>query len=184
MRLIQLTIVQMKQYLKNPMILIMGFIFPTAILLGIFGFGNGSDQKIGVINKDNSEISINLIDKLSEEYNVKEYKGTLEDNINALRDNEVGAIYVIDENFSQILQERKIPKISAYKKEEQAGSIEAENIIDTFVKGNLEEKTEVGLSNNYIETIIEKEEKSDKEELSSIFTYDMLFYAFRFFIYS
>ncbi|PRR81837.1 ABC transporter permease [Clostridium vincentii] len=164
MRLIQLTIIQMKQYLKNPMILIMGFIFPTLILLGIFGFEHGSDEKIGVINNDNSEISISLIDKLSEEYNVKEYKGTLEDNMGPIKDNEVGAMYVINEDFSQLLQERKIPKISCYKKEEQAGSIKAESIIDTFVKGDLEEKTEVGLSNSYIETVIEKEEESDKEK--------------------
>lgn len=163
MRLMQLTIVQMKQYLKNSMILIMGLIFPTLLLLGIFGFKHGSDEKVGVINNDKSEISIKLIDKLSEEYNVNEYKGALEDNMRYLRDNEVGAIYVIDEEFSQMLQYRKIPKISAYKKEEQAGAIKAENIIETFGKGNLEEKTEMGLSNNYIETIIEKEEESDKD---------------------
>lgn len=167
MRLIQLTIVQMKQYLKNPMILIMGFLFPTAILLGILGFGDGVEQKIGIINRDNSEISIKLLDKISQEYDVKEYEGTLEDNINALRDNEVGAIYVIDENFSEKLQEGKILKIGAYKKENQAGSISAENIIETFIKGNLEEKTEAGLSENYIETIIEKDEISDKEDFLS-----------------
>lgn len=174
MRLIQLTIVQMKQYLKNPMILIMGFLFPTILLLAIFGFDHGSEIKIGVINNDNSEISIKLIDKLSEEYSVKEYKGTLNDNMSHLKDNEVGAIYVIDEDFSKLLQDRKVPKISAYKKEVQAGEIKAENIIDTFVKGNLEEKAEVGLSSNYIETVIEKEEESDKEKfLESLL---MIFY--------
>lgn len=162
MRLIQLTIVQMKQYIKNPMIFIMGFIFPVGILLSIFYFGDGSGQKIGVINNDNSKISINLIDKLSQEYEVKEYTGTIEDNINVLRDNEVGALYIIDEYFSKILEERKVPKIKSYKKEDIAGAIEAENIIGNFVKGNLEEKTEAGLSNNYVETIIEKDEGSDK----------------------
>jgi ABC-2 type transport system permease protein len=154
----------MKQYLKNPMILIMGFIFPTVLLLGILGFGNDSEQKIGVINKDNSEISIKLIDKLSVEYDVKNYTGTLQDNIDALRENEVGAIYVIDEDFSRLIQESKNPIISAYKKEAQAGAINAESIIETFIKSNLEEKTEVGLSENYIETVIEKDASSDNEE--------------------
>lgn len=49
MRLIQFTIVEMKQYIKNPMILIMGLIIPTLLLLGIFGFEHGSNKKTDII---------------------------------------------------------------------------------------------------------------------------------------
>ncbi|MGL4106719.1 ABC transporter permease [Clostridium sp. LP20] len=163
MGLVQLTIVNIKRYAKNPMILLMSFVLPVIMLVGMIGT-EGSKPTIGIIDKDNSEYSEKIIEDLKVDYKVYYYTGEIESNYKEIRDKNVGAIYVIDKGFEDDIKSGRVPIIESYKSEEVAGSMLAEKIIDKFIKGELEEGIEEGLSSKYIETTIEKDEKSDNGE--------------------
>lgn len=167
MRLINLTMVNIKRYMKNPMILIMTFVFPVAMLIGMFGTGaNSSNAKIGVVNLDKSEYSNALVEKLSEAYDVREYEGTPQENYEDINDNKIGALYVIDKGFEAKIQGGEVPVVDVYKQEASAGAIIAEDTIDKFIKGKLQEGVTEGLSENYIETIIEIDRSKDKSDFT------------------
>ena len=163
MSLVQLTIVNLKRYVKNPMIFLMSLFLPVFVLVGMIGTTD-SKPVIGIIDWDKTEYSNKIIEELKDDYKINSYTGQIESNYKEIRDKNVGAIYVIDKGFEESIKSGKVPIVDAYKSEEAAGSIVAENTIDKFIRSEIEEGIKVGLSSKYIETSIQKDEKSDKDE--------------------
>jgi ABC-2 type transport system permease protein len=161
-----ITLINVKRYLKDPLILIMSFIFPIVMVSGIVISSNGNAKTIGVIDNDKSEYSENLISNLSENYKTIIYSGEAEENLDALRNNDVGVLYIIDSSFEKDINNKVVPKIKSYKKQNENGAIMAENTIDKYIKDKLEDNLEDGLSGNFVSTLIQKNESMDNTDFN------------------
>lgn len=163
MRLIRLTLINIKRHLKNPLMLIITLLLPV-VMITFLSKGGGSEGigSIGIIDNSKSQYSSEVIDKLNEKYSVDIVDGAIEDNINLIRGNEVGAIYVIESNFEELLDNKETPKIKAYKSQSTTGSIMAEDIISTYINEELQEDISAGLSTNTVVATITEEEVVDK----------------------
>lgn len=163
MGLIRLTLINIKRHLKNPFMLIVTLLLPIGMIVFLSN-GGGSEGigTIGIIDNSMSEYSTEIIDKLNEKYSVQIVNGTIEDNMNLLRENKVGAIYSIDSNFKELLDKGEAPKVKAYKSQVTTGSIMAEDIITTYINDKLQEDISTGLSTNSIVTTIQTSDVVDK----------------------
>lgn len=163
MGLIRLTLINIKRHLKNPFMLIVTLILPIGMILFLSNDG-GSEGigSIGIIDNSMSQYSDEIIDKLNEQYSVYIVDGSLEDNMNLLMENKVGAIYVIESNFKELLDKGEAPKVKAYKSQTTTGSIMAEDIITTYINDKLQEDISTGLSTNSTVTTIQTSDVVDK----------------------
>lgn len=166
MRLIRLVLVNMKRQLKNPLMLLMTFIFPIFIIIVCFGgfFVGDSSSDIGIIDKSNSKLSKELVSELKDEYEIVELKGEAEKNYDLLRDSKVAAIYVIDQDFDSNINDGKVPNVECYKKEDANGLLLADDIISNYVSKAVEEDIGQGLSSNAINAVVNNKESSDKDD--------------------
>ena len=166
MGLIRLTFINIKRQLKNPFVIIITLLMPVVMLLIINGGkGEGSDKigTIGIVDKSNSIYSQEIISELEENYNIT-LTGEAEDNFNLIRDNEVGAIYVIDNSFSESLEYGKIPEVKCYSNGTGNGLILADEIITSYISKIAQENISEGLSTRAVKTIINNEKIEDKSE--------------------
>lgn len=162
MRLMRLTLINMKRQLKNPLFLIMSLVMPVILVVNVFGGRSKEEMKvigsIGIINSSNSVYSEKLVENLSERYDVSHIIGEEEsngDNIrNLIMDNKLMVVYEIGEDFQGALEKGKIPKIKCYRTEGTTGTIIAENIITTYINSVAKESVSEGLSLNAITTEI------------------------------
>jgi ABC-2 type transport system permease protein len=88
MGLIRLTLINIKRHLKNPFMLIVTLLLPIGMIVFLSN-GGGSEGigTIGIIDNSMSQYSTEIIDKLNEKYSVQIVNGTIEDNMNLLREN-------------------------------------------------------------------------------------------------
>lgn len=163
MGLIRLTLINIKRHLKNPFMLIVTLLLPIGMIVFLSN-GGGSEGigTIGIIDNSMSQYSTEIIDKLNEKYSVQIVNGTIEDNMNLLRENKVGVIYSIDSSFKELLDKGEAPKVKAYKSQVTTGSIMAEDIITTYINDKLQEDISTGLSTNSIVTTIQTSDVVDK----------------------
>ena len=164
MDLINLIIVNLKRYLKNPFILLMTFLFPVAIVLGSDLTDSGSSYEIGILNLDKGSYSYELEDNLKENYKIIQCEGEVEDNFSKIEDSKIVVLYVIEEGFQNKLESGEIPKIKAYKNEASSGMILAEDTIDKFIKNKLKDNIDSNLKDNFIETIVKVDESKDNSD--------------------
>ena len=165
MQLIRVVLINIKKQMKNPSMLLMTVIFPVAMLL-IMNFGGSGESggEIVVIDNSKSSYSNELIQKLSDEYTVSTFDGEVEEHLDSIRENKVGAIYVIDSDFQKLIENNKMPKIKCYKSEATSGAIMAGDIISKYVMGVAKEEVSKGLSENAIVTNIENENIQNKDD--------------------
>lgn len=156
MRLIRLTIINLRRSLKNPAILMMTFFLPMVVLFGVVGPSSKESSlgKIGILDKSSGKYSKDLINDLSEKYSIEELDGEAEDKYNDLRDKKLGAIYVIDEDFEEKIDNGEVPKIKTYINEAGMGAVVADNIIADHINKLLKEGINDGLSTNTVKSVI------------------------------
>lgn len=165
MRLIRLTIINMKRNIKNPLMLLMSLVMPIIVLFGMFSpYSSSSHSRIGIINNDTSKYSSDLVEKLEEKYKIEHFEGKVEDSFDNLRDNKVGAIYVIESDFEKLLKQGEAPEVKCYKVEDTKGTIMVDDIINSHVNSILQEGVNKGLSDNYVETMIKDDGIDDKND--------------------
>lgn len=166
MRLIRLTIINIKRTIKNPAMLLMTFLFPMVVLFGVVGTGSGGSSlgKIGIIDNTSDKYSKELIQELEEKYDIKNLEGTVEDSYNDLRDKKLAMVYVLNEDFDKNIDLGKTPKIENYVVETGMGSIIAEDIINNYVNNLLEESINQGLSTNSIDSVIVESYEKDSND--------------------
>lgn len=170
MGLIRITLINMKRYLKNPLIVLMSFILPAVMIIGMGKVINSSssNKTIGIIDKDKSEYSEELIKSLSDDYKVLTLNGEAEENFSSLKNSDIGALYVIGDKFEDNIKDKIQPKVKSYKIRNESGSIIAEVKIDDFIKEKLENNLEAGLGDKSISTKIEKIETEDNTEFNML----------------
>ncbi len=156
MRLVRLTIINIRRILKNPSVILMTFLLPMVVLFGIVGPSSKESSlgKIGILDKSSGKYSREIIENLSEKYDIKDLEGNVEDNYNDLMDKKIGVIYVFDEDFERTIDSKNVPNIKSYSIESGMGSVIAEKIIIDNINKILEEKVNIGLSTNLVETVI------------------------------
>lgn len=156
MRLIRLTIINLRRTLKNPSVFLMTLLLPIIVLFGVVGPSSSGSSlgKIGILDKSSSKYSKEIIDSLSEQYEIENLEGNIEDSYDNLRDKKIAVIYVFDENFDTIIDSGNVPKVMSYSVESGMGSIIAENIITDNINKSLEENINTGLSTNSVEAVI------------------------------
>ena len=164
MRLVRLVLVNIKRQIKNPLILLMTLIMPVVILFIVNSDGfSGSLGDIGFIDKSQSEYSAELIDELNKKYSVKILEGEVEKKFNLLREQKLGAIYVIESDFEEVLSQGISPNIKCYQTESTNGSIMANNIINEYISKFIEEGISSGLSTNSIVAVIDDKDVINKD---------------------
>ena len=168
MRLLELTFVNIKRYLKNPVILVLIFILPIVSVVSIFSSDDNECKTIEVIDNDKSVLSQELIDELSKDFNITIIDGNAEKYFDDIRENKFGAIYVIEKGFAESIENKEVPKIKSYIKEEVNGLLVAQNTIDEFIKKSIKDEIKEGLNTNYIKTSIEYENKSKEQNAVTI----------------
>ncbi|MDS0526997.1 ABC transporter permease [Clostridium sp. SHJSY1] len=170
MGLIRITLINMKRYLKNPLIVLMSCILPAVMIIGISkaSDSSSSNKTIGIIDSDKSEYSEELVKSLSDDYKVLTLNGEAEENFNSLKNSDIGALYVIGDKFEDNIKDKIQPKIKAYKIQNETGSIIAEVKIEDFIKEKFENNLESGLGDKSISTKIEKIENEDNTEFNMI----------------
>lgn len=164
MRLIRLTIMNLRRILKNPTLFLMTFLLPMIVLYGVVG-RNSSDNslgKLGILDRSSEQYSKVIIDDLSEKYDIELLEGSIEDSYDALRDKKIAVIYVFDENFDTTIDSGNMPKVKGYSVESGMGSVIAEKIITDNINRLLAENINTGLSTNSVEAVIvNKHEKNN-----------------------
>jgi len=148
----------MKRQLKNPFFLLVSLAMPVVMVLNLFGGESDEEKKIigsiGIIDNSNSVYSAELVENLSERYDISHIIGEEEregDHIrNLIMDNKLTVVYEIGEDFQNALEKVEIPKIKCYRTEGTTGTIIADNIITTYVNSTAKESVSEGLSSNAI----------------------------------
>ena len=164
MGLMRLTFINIKRQLKNPFVIIITLLMPVVMLLIMNGGkGEGRDKigAIGIVDKSNSIYSQEIIGELEKSYNIT-LIGDAEENLNLIRDNKVGAIYVIDSNFKEVLEQGNSPEVKCYSNGTSNGIILADEIITTYINNVVQESISEGLSTKSIKTIVNNEKVTDK----------------------
>lgn len=166
MRLIRLTIINLRRILKNPSLFFMTFLLPMIVLYGVVGQNSSESYlgKIGILDKSSGKYSKVIIEDLSEKYDIEILDGNIEDSYDALRDKKIAVIYVFDENFETTIDSGNVPKVKSYCVESGMGSVIAENIIIDNINKLLEENINTGLSTNSIEAIIVNKAESSNSD--------------------
>lgn len=166
MRLIRLTLINMKRQLRNPFILLMSLVIPVFMVMLIFGDRTDEGSKIigsiGIIEKSNSVYSAELIEELSQRYKISTMSGDIDDIRKQIMDNKFTVVYEIGEDFQETLETGEIPTVKCYRTEATVGTIIADDIITTYINALAREGVSEGLSTNIITTEIKDSSEEKK----------------------
>lgn len=162
MRLMRLTLINMKRQLKNIGFLLIGLVMPVIMVISVFSGDFKEENKvlgrIGIIDKSNSAYSEELIENLSKRYKISNMVGQEEREGDYIRqlimDDKLTVVYEIGEDFQEVIDSGKIPKLKCFKTEATTGTIIADDIITSYVNGKIQEGLSTGLSINAVTTEI------------------------------
>lgn len=165
MRLLNLILVNIKRYLKNPMNILFMFCLPLVVLFLIYNSDDGGHVgNIGVVNNDKGILGQELIDELNENYYVNIYEGNTDEALEDLRKNDIGEIYVLGEDFSETIEKGKKPKVENYKVSSEVGGILAVAKVDSFINEKVKEEVAPGLENSFIKSEVIRKEKNSTQQ--------------------
>ncbi|MEG2017915.1 MAG: ABC transporter permease [Clostridium sp.] len=163
MRLMRLTLINMKRQLKNPAILLLSLVMPMVMMMSSNGVNSKGEENsiigsIGIIDNSNSAYSAKLTESLSKRYNITNMVGENEktsENVRTLiMDDKLTVVYEIPEDFQETMERGQVPEIKGYKTEATTGTIIAEDIITNYINNKVQERVSEGLSTNAIVTEI------------------------------
>ncbi|MEW9094958.1 MAG: ABC transporter permease [Clostridiaceae bacterium] len=174
MKIITLALIHLKRMVKDMKMLGIMLIMPLVVITGTYFILVKGSGESGI------DVAFNIKDKgdyaniLMEELNVSKsvYYNDEDKALESLKNNDVVAVYVITEDFTEKIKEGKKPIIEAYKREEGNGTSVIEGRLNEeinkmiknriFLKeGVMEEGQELNKSS--ITTVMEKEDKIDDE---------------------
>ncbi len=171
MKFLQLSLVNIKSFLKDPLKLLSFFLLPVGVLIFTFGLGEGSKDTFA-----NTKIAYNSEDKgeLWEELDSATggstwfFKQELAKALDLLEEGEVAAVYNIPVDFSQKIMAYEKPTIQAYRREEGNITLPLEHEINHKVRDMVKEQflLDKGIIDKIedlailqVDTVISREEK-------------------------
>ena len=135
MGLIDLTIVNLKRFLKNHLVLVMTFLLPLVTLIGI----NYEESKVEkpdiiIVDKDQSNKSEELIDKIKKIANVEIKKGNSKKYYDKVEKEDYLAIYEISKGFESNIKDSKYSTIKRYAIKDSTSLQLINDTIDNYIK--------------------------------------------------
>ncbi|MGL5417619.1 MAG: ABC transporter permease [Clostridium sp.] len=163
MRILKLTLINIKRQLKNPLMIIMGVLLPVALLITINSDMIGVSNNIKVFNGDNSKESEVLIEKMKEDFEAEDIlMENIKEEIEGVKEGKVSTLFIIHEGFGEDLKNGTIPNIWAYRGGEGVGNLGIDKTIESFIKENINNEDIREAEKNYIKTELLKEETVKK----------------------
>ncbi len=177
MKLLNLAWINIKRYIKNPMILIMTVALPLIMpVMLLMGNNDVSKLPIGIINEDKGTISTNLIEELEKNYTIQLYVGKPSDSYDKLNSNEIGELFYIPKDFSSSLEQGIKPKVDLFKIDNQLGGVLAEQEVETFINKQIKAQIYPDLKEDIFNTDIEYNEgENNKGDFQSILVFACYF---------
>lgn len=142
MKLLRLTSVNVKRMLKDINTLSMMLIMPLVIILGVGLFSGKGNRNINV------NVAFNIQDKgssskdLLESLNIKDnvFFNDSAKAMDLLEKNEIAALYVIPEDFTEMINKYEKPKIKVLRREDGNATITTEITLTDSINKKIKEK--------------------------------------------
>lgn len=135
MGLIDLTIVNLKRFIKNPLILAMTFLLPLGTLIGINYEGAKTDRlNVIVVDNDCSNKSEKLIDEVKKIADVKIKKGNSKKYYEQVEKEDYAAIYEIPKGFESNIKDAKYDTVKRYADKDSTNLQLINDVVDNYIK--------------------------------------------------
>lgn len=133
MKLIRYALMHFKRIIKNPIVIILMFLMPT-IVIGIVGYGfskDTSDNSSGVAFavEDKGDYGYKFLENIKVN-NSNSIYDLEEEALKPLEKDDVIAVYVIPENFTEKIKAGEKPTIKSFKREVGNGTSLLESVIE------------------------------------------------------
>ena len=185
MNIIKLTLANLKRYVKMPSILLSLALTPV-IVIGFCMFLTRDTSSSNETSLENIALVCNLEGDTDKSTDLKYQKALIKelniskDNIYALneknqaldklKNNKLAAVFVIEDNFSEMIKNGQKPTVDVVKTSKGGGSLFSESKIETFINTSLKKQIDPSFSSKYIKTtVVAKEEDSLKTNFMSVF---------------
>lgn len=153
--LLNITLANIKRLLKRPLVLIMSVALPLGLIILMFshdgGPGNVSPTPVAIVTEvKGGEYETKLLEHLgdnAESYAIDYY----DDAINALKQNEVTSVLVLDKNFSSDIKNSVKPTIKSVKTGKGGGALLVESQIENFINDSIKEINGIATTNINVE---------------------------------
>lgn len=182
MNIINLTLSNLKRYIKSPSLILPMILIPIVSVSAFSAIFSDTDSSM-------PSVPFSLVCNLDGEYEgelIKELK--LKENIflikdkdkalNLLKNNKVSSVFILDNNFSDDINNLKNPIVKSFKVEDGGGSISAESKINKFISSSLKSKSDNKDTNIITSTIVEKKSSFGLGSTMPIFFMSYLLYLF------
>lgn len=162
MNIFRLVLSNLRRYLKSPILLLPMIFMPSVLSIGVIFVSGSSDNsiytpKVAVVcNLDGKYENklINELDASKSSFNLNDQELALD----LLKQNEVSAVFVLENNFSDNIDNIKKPNVEVIKTQEGGGSIWAESTIDAFINDSIKSNIDPNIESNIATTQIIKDE--------------------------
>lgn len=185
MNIIRLTFANLKRYVKTPSILLSLVLVPI-VVIGLCMFltrdistsSEGQLENIALVcnleNNTDKSADFEYQEALIKELNISNeniYALNEKDQaLEQLKNNKLAAVFVVDDDFSEMIKDGKKPTVDVIKTSKGGGSLFSESEIQTFINTSLKKQIDPNFSSKYIKTTVtKKEESSFKENVMSVF---------------
>lgn len=186
MNIIRLTFANLKRYTKIPSILFSLILAPLVVIGfciflsdGVSSSQSGSLENIALVCNLESNTSDKSLDTKYQKALIKElgisndYIYSLNQKNEALKqlkNNKFAAVFIIDDNFSEMIKNGQKPTVDVIKTSKGGGSLLSESKIETFINTSLKKQIDPSFSSKYIKTsVIAKAESSLKSDFMHVF---------------
>lgn len=173
--MIRLTIANIKRYIKNHALLVNMVLFPVILVFSLnFFTGNSENQSmyfspVVIVSNSSGKYEHKLINssKLKENsFGLNERDKAM----NLLKNNKVSAVFILDENFSNNIDNLKRPEVKCFKTENGGGSLWAESQIESFITNSLKLKIDRNIDDKLTKTnIIDNSSGKNKNSFLIVF---------------
>lgn len=173
--MIRLIIANIKRYIKNHALLVNMVLFPVILVFSLnFFTGNSENQSmyfspVAIVSNSSGKYEHKLINssKLKENsFGLNERDKAM----NLLKNNKVSAVFILDENFSNNIDNLKRPVVKCFKTENGGGSLWAESQIESFITNSLKLKIDRNIDDKLTKTnIIDNSPDKNKNSFLIVF---------------
>ncbi|MGL4742496.1 MAG: ABC transporter permease [Sarcina sp.] len=156
MSFIRLVIANIKRFAKNPTILAFTIMVPIVAIVAFTGmFDSNNKQSLAVIDMDNTVISKELIEEISQSYDINIF--SKKDELN-LENTESKAILTINEGYEKNIKEGVIPSVELEELIDFEGNKSLAFNIEAFTRKKLKSSILKEDMENIINTTLTEEE--------------------------
>ncbi|HBF6274182.1 TPA: ABC transporter permease [Clostridioides difficile] len=180
--MIRLTVANIKRYLKNHTLLINMVMLPIILIFSLNFFINNSGNQsmyfspVAIVSDSSGKYEHKLINssKLKENsFRLNEQDKAM----NLLKNNKVSAVFVLDKNFSNSIDNLQRPVVKCFKIENGGGSLWAESQIESFITKSLKLKMDKNIDDKFTKTNI-IDNKPDKNKGSFLVVFLICYFMY------